>query len=99
MPDLERVREIAIMLSVADPQGHTLRGTDPMPAYGVEAYSLALLEEQHGTLTPAMVTGVFDFWYNPRAGWATAGNREMTTFVSTVFSTRPLIEDSEIVYG
>lgn len=89
MPVLERVREIALLLGVADPQGLVNRGATPVEAYGVEAYSLALLEEQHPAVTEDMVRNVFTFWYDPIPGWALASERDLHGLVTTLAASRP----------
>ena len=89
MPQLERVREIALLLGVADPQGLISRGVTPVDAYGVEAYSIALLEEKRAQVTAPMVVAIFDFWYSPRPGWALGSERELDAFISTISASRP----------
>ena len=89
VPQLERVREIALLLGVADPQGLISRGVTPVDAYGVEAYSIALLEEKRAQVTAPMVVAIFDFWYSPRPGWALGSERELDAFISTISASRP----------
>lgn len=89
VPALERIREIALLLGVADPQGLTVKGIPPVSAYGVEAYSIALLEERQATITAGVIQAILDFWYAPRPGWALAGERELDTFLRILAVTRP----------
>lgn len=88
MPDLQRVRELTLMLAIADPQGAVARGLNPFRAYGVEAHCLAMLEEQHTQLTQAMVVAVMDFWYEPLPGWPQPSPATLKAFFNVLTQSR-----------